>query len=83
KRLDRLVDAEIAQTRSDRSSAVLFLFIFTAASITFFALGNNLAGAILLGIPVLAVIKTMWSTPIGKAQAGSKAEDGQTDDPQE
>ena len=64
RRMDRLVDAEITQARSDRAMATLFLLIFTIASITFFAVGNAIAGGVMLGIPVLAVIKTMWSSPI-------------------
>jgi hypothetical protein len=68
KRLDRLVDAEIAQAKSDRGLAALFLLVFTVASIVFFAIGNPVAGGILLGVPVLAVIRTMWSSPIGSQQ---------------
>jgi hypothetical protein len=37
KRLDRLVDAEIAQARTDRGTATFFLLVFTVASIAFFA----------------------------------------------
>jgi hypothetical protein len=44
KRLDRLVEAEIDQAKSDRSIATVFLLIFTAASIVFFAVGNPIAG---------------------------------------
>jgi uncharacterized membrane protein len=66
KRLDRLVDAEITQARSDRAMASLFLLIFTVASIVFFSLGNPIAGGVMLGIPVLAVIRTMWTSTIGQ-----------------
>jgi hypothetical protein len=45
KRLDRLVEAEIDQAKSDRSIATVFLLIFTAASIVFFAVGSPIAGA--------------------------------------
>lgn len=62
RRLDQLVDAEITQAKNDRAMATLFLLIFTIASIVFFALGNSIAGGIMLGIPVLGVIKVMWST---------------------
>jgi uncharacterized membrane protein len=65
KRLDRAVNAEIAQAKSDRRLAALFLPVFTGASIVFFALGKPVAGGILLSVPVLAVIRTMWSSPIG------------------
>ena len=74
KRLDRLVDAEITQARNDRAMATLFLLVFTVASIVFFSLGNNIAGGILLGVPVLTVIKTMWSSPIGHSRRQPKDE---------
>lgn len=61
KRMDRLVDAEITQTRNDRAMATLFLMIFTALAVVFFALGNNIAGGFFLGVPILAVIRTMWT----------------------
>lgn len=76
RRMDRLVDAEITQARSDRAMATLFLLIFTIASIVFFSIGNPIAGGIMLGIPVLAVIKTMWTSPI----VGSHKHESQTDD---
>lgn len=68
KRMDRLVDAEIDQAKTDRAMAVVFLLVFTIASIVFFALDNDVAGGVLLGVPVLAVIKTMWTSPIGKSR---------------
>ncbi|SLB51850.1 Predicted membrane protein [Mycobacteroides abscessus subsp. bolletii] len=70
-RLDRVVDAEISQTKSDRSMAVFFLLIFTIAAITFFALGNPIAGGVMFSVPVLAVIKTMWSAPSGSGSSKS------------
>ncbi|WP_457072556.1 hypothetical protein [Mycobacteroides abscessus] len=63
-RLDRIVDAEITQAQSDRRNATIFLLIFTVASIAFFAIGNNVAGSVLLSIPVLGVIRTMWTSAI-------------------
>jgi uncharacterized membrane protein len=77
KRLDRLVDAEITQATSDRAMAVLFLLIFTISSIVFFSVGNPIAGGCLLSIPVLAVIHTMWSTPIGKSRQRQQHDNGQ------
>jgi hypothetical protein len=41
--------------------ATLFLLIFTVTAIVFFGLGNNIAGGFFLGVPILAVIRTMWT----------------------
>ncbi|BBZ27037.1 hypothetical protein MMAD_13320 [Mycolicibacterium madagascariense] len=78
-RLDRLVDAEIAQARSDRGMATLFLSIFTVASIVFFGIGNSVAGAVMLGIPVLAVIRTMWTPTIAQRRDGQEQNAGRSD----
>ncbi|MFD4368973.1 hypothetical protein [Rhodococcus sp. NPDC058521] len=68
-RLDKLAEAEIDQAKSDRSSATAFLLIFTIASIVFFAIGNVVAGACFMSIPVLGVIKTMWMGPGSKSDS--------------
>ncbi|MBZ4623107.1 hypothetical protein GBO18_24730 [Mycobacterium avium subsp. hominissuis] len=75
-RLDRLVSAEIEQAKTDRSMAVVFLLIFTVASIVFFAINNPIAGGALISVPVLAVIKTMWSSPIWRTKTRKDDKDG-------
>jgi hypothetical protein len=60
--------------------ATLFLLIFIIASIVFFAIHIPIAGGVMLSIPVLAVIKTMWSSPIRSSRAGAKPDDEDKDD---
>ncbi|SPX87631.1 Uncharacterised protein [Mycobacteroides abscessus] len=74
-RLDKMVDAEIDQARSDRRNAALFLLVFTVASIVFFALGNNVAGSVMLSIPVLGVIRTMWTSALSNLREPPKKHD--------
>lgn len=82
KRLDRLVDAEIEQGNSDRKMAVLFLAVFTIASITFFAIGNPIAGGVFMSVPVIGLLRTMWTSSIGRshARAGEPTDDDKEDD---
>ena len=81
KRLDRLVDAEIAQAKSDRTTATVFLGFFSTASVTFFALGNNIAGAVFMSVPVIGLLRTMWTSSIGRARPSvSRAKPADKDD---
>lgn len=69
RRLDKLVDAEIEQTKSDRNVTVVCLLVFTIASIVFFALGNNIAGGVMLGLPAIGLLKVMWTGSQGSSGA--------------
>jgi hypothetical protein len=66
--MDRLVDAEIEQAKSDRAMAIVFLLVFTITSIVFFALGNPIAGGVFMSVPVLGLLRTMWTSSIGKSR---------------
>jgi len=65
-RLDRVTEIEAEQAKSDRSSATAFLFLFFIAAVVFFALGNNFAGGVLLGVPVLQAIRTLLTPRSGR-----------------
>ena len=58
--------------------AMLFLLIFTTSSIVFFSLGNPVAGGVMLGIPVLAVIRTMWTPTIGQRHDRQEQTEGRS-----
>ncbi len=79
RRLDQLVGAEIAQAKNDRRTASLFLLIFTVAAIAFFFRGNQVAGLAMLSLPMLSVIRTMWSSAIRK-HAGHAGSTGDSDE---
>ncbi|WZU33166.1 hypothetical protein Rruber_02655 [Rhodococcus ruber] len=60
-RLDKLANAEIEQAKQDRSNASAFLLIFFVTAVVFFALGNPIAGGLILSVPVLQVVRTFFS----------------------
>ncbi len=72
KRLDLLAAAEIDEAKSDRSSATAFLLLFLVAAVVFFSLGNNFAGGILLGLPVLQVIRTLLTKDKSSRRTGGE-----------
>jgi len=59
RRLDRVTEIEAEQVKADRSAASAFFFFCFVAAVVFFALGNNIAGTVLLGPPVAQMIKTL------------------------
>lgn len=58
-RYNKLVSAEIHEARAGRISAVTLMVIFFAASVVFFAVGNNWAGSALLSVPVLGFLQSL------------------------
>lgn len=61
-RMDRLVDAEISEAKAGRISAVTLMVIFFIAAVLFFAFGNNVAGGLLLSVPVLGFLQSLLPT---------------------
>lgn len=55
-REDRLVDAEIATGKAGQGWAIFLSVICILAAIVFFAMGNNIAGGALLGMPLVMLI---------------------------
>jgi hypothetical protein len=68
-RLDRVVDAAIAEVRSVRRTAAVFLLLFSMVGIVFLAIGNPVAGGIILGAPTVAIIRATWAQ--GDRSSGS------------
>jgi uncharacterized membrane protein len=56
KTLDKVADAEITTSKRGQWMAYSLALISIGASIVFFALGNNAAGYVLLGLPVVLLI---------------------------
>lgn len=59
KRYDKLVDAEIEEARKGRVSAVSLMVVFFIAAVVFFGVGNNVAGGLLLSVPVLGFLQSL------------------------
>jgi hypothetical protein len=55
---DKLADAEIDQSRTGMMLAFTLTLIALVSAITFFALGNTVAGAVLLGLPVAMLVRS-------------------------
>ncbi len=69
KRMDKLVDAEIEEARMGRISAVTLMVLFFCAAVVFFSVGNNIAGGLLLSVPVLGFLQSLL--PSSKPRNGS------------
>lgn len=60
--LDRaLADAEIENAQTGRNQAFALTLIALIAAIAFFAIGNPIAGGVLLSMPVVMLIKSFIS----------------------
>ncbi len=55
---NRLADAEIEISKSGQSMAFVLTLIALIASIVFFAKGNALAGGLLIGLPVVLLVRS-------------------------
>lgn len=55
---DKLADAEIERARIGQYLAFLLTLIALGAAIYFFVAGNDVAGACLLGVPLLMLIRS-------------------------
>lgn len=71
KRMDKLVDAEISEARKGRISAVTLMVFFFGAAVVFFGLGNNIAGGLLLSVPVLGFLQSLLPTTRPKREKPS------------
>lgn len=73
KRMDKLVEAEIDEARKGRVSAVTLMVLFFGAAVVFFALGNNVAGGLLLSVPVLGFLQSLL--PASRPRRPAKSDD--------
>jgi len=55
---DKLATAEIERARSGQALAFLLTLIALGAAIWFFAVGNDIAGGVLLSVPVIMLIRS-------------------------
>lgn len=55
---DKLADAEIDRARTGQSLAFLFTLIALGGASWFFAIGKNIAGGVLLSVPVIMLIRS-------------------------
>ena len=72
---DRLADADISIRKTGAGWATFLLLACIAAAIVFFALGNNTAGTILLGAPVLISLVSILTTAMGKLRPRDRPDD--------
>jgi uncharacterized membrane protein len=83
KRYDKLVDAEIEEAKKGRISAVTLMVIFFGAAVVFFAVGNNIAGGLLLSVPVIGFLQSLLpsgrSSPKVRHASGSGKHDRGSD----
>lgn len=55
-RQKQMMDAEIAAAKTGQTWAIILALVCIVAAIVFFALGNNVAGAAFLGLPIVGLI---------------------------
>lgn len=63
---DRITDASIWVRKTGAGWAFFFLLSLIVGAIVFFALGNLIAGAALLGVPLITVLATIVTTAMSK-----------------
>lgn len=68
---DSLAKAEIQTARQGLVLAFSLTIVAFAASITFFAVGNNVAGIAFLSVPVVMLIRSFLQKP-GRQDLGSQ-----------
>jgi hypothetical protein len=59
KRMDKLVDAQIAEAEKGRQAAVSLMVICLICAVAFFALGNTVAGLAFVGLPILGFLREL------------------------
>lgn len=57
-RANKLVDAEVEAGKTGQAFAFLIAAFCVVAAVVFFALGNNVAGGFLVGIPVVLLVQS-------------------------
>lgn len=72
-REDRLVNAEIESARFGRRAAAGLTVAFLAGAITFFALDNVPAGAVLLSVPVAMILRSFFVDLRGRRSGSPEA----------
>ncbi|HEU5416241.1 MAG TPA: DUF2335 domain-containing protein [Streptosporangiaceae bacterium] len=55
---EKIAEAEVDRARSGQALAFLLTLMALGAAIWFFALGNNVAGGVLLSVPVIMLIRS-------------------------
>lgn len=56
-RADKLADAQVETAKTGQGLAFTLAFICVVAAIVFFALGNNVGGSVMVGLPVVMLIR--------------------------
>lgn len=57
-RANKQVDAEIESAKTGQALAFLLVTVFFIASVVFFAMGKNVAGACFMGIPAVLLVQS-------------------------
>jgi uncharacterized membrane protein len=67
-REEKLVNAAVETGRTGQAAAILLAFVAVIAAIVFFALRNEVAGGILLSLPVVMLVRALLGQLNGNGQ---------------